>query len=139
MRGFLSSVLGGALVLLFISLYGVWLSTSDLYSVVPTYMKLLDDVYVRSDLERSIYVNVRESLGLCIAGELSPSECTALSNARLILLLERWRGIVEKLSYCPEPIVYVPDPGPALRFVCTVRGRVGYAEIDIPAGVEVKV
>ncbi len=131
-------MLGGALVLLLLPLYTVWLSTSDLHSAIPTYMKLLDDVYVRSDFERSVYVSVRGSLGLCITAELSPSECTALANTRLVALLERWRGIVEDLDYCPEPLAYIPDPKPALRFVCTVRGRVGFAEVRIPFGAEVR-
>lgn len=138
MRGFLSAVLGLAMLLILLPSYKAWMSTRDLYSGVPAYMKMLDDSYRRSDLERDIYTTMGSIAQVCSLGRMDLHQCQAYANGIMVGLLTRWSDYVE-LEYNLPLVAVLPEGNSmVVRLVSPIRGRSGWAQIDIPAGSEVK-
>ena len=138
MRGFLSAVLGLAMLLIILPSYKAWMNTKDLYSGVPAYMKMLDDSYRRSDLERDVYTTMKDVALFCSTGTMDLHQCQVYANNKVVGLLTRWSDYVE-LEYNLPLVAVLPEGNTmAVRLVSPIKGRSGWAQIDIPAGSEVK-
>ena len=126
------------MLLIILPSYKAWINTKDLYSGVPAYMKMLDDSYRRSDLERDVYATMVGVSKFCSLGTMDLHQCQVYANNKMEVLLERWSDYVE-LEYNLPLVAVLPEGNTmTVRLISPIRGRSGWAQIDIPAGSEVK-
>ncbi len=140
MKGFLSSVLGVAILLLILKIYTAWIDTSELDLSFSSYIKTINDVYKRAELEDRVYDflidNALHCKTLLATGKISLDACQESINRKFTDLLSS-NNIVQS---CDNPLTVVLTPT-SLKVVisCPVEGNIGEALFKIPVGAGVEV